>query len=75
MRAGHGDLIAAIVNLGEDFDRTILRNGAPLDRVARDGYSPDKARAYPQPEIHLNPNKLAKYDIVTKVLADSQRIG
>ncbi|MBN9555887.1 MAG: biopolymer transporter ExbD [Alphaproteobacteria bacterium] len=29
----------------------------------------------PQPEIHINPNRLAKYDAVAKVLADAQRLG
>ena len=28
-----------------------------------------------QPEIHLNPNRLAKYDTVAMVLADAQRLG
>ena len=28
-----------------------------------------------QPEIHINPNRLAKYDAVAKVLADAQRLG
>src|SRR4029078_13213838 len=28
-----------------------------------------------QDEIHVNPNRLAKYDAVAKVLADAQRLG
>ncbi len=28
-----------------------------------------------QPEIHLNPDRLAKYDTVAMVLADAQRLG
>ena len=28
-----------------------------------------------QPEVHLRPNKLAKYDVVAKVMASAQRIG
>ncbi len=28
-----------------------------------------------QPEIHLRPNKLAKYDVVAQVLVSSQKIG
>jgi biopolymer transport protein ExbD len=64
-----------VVNLGVDFDGTILWNGAPVDRATLDSYFLDAAQADPQPEIHLNPNKLAKYDIVAKVLADAQRIG
>ncbi len=64
-----------IVNLGVDFDGTILWNGSPVDRATLDAYFLDAALADPQPEIHLNPNKLAKYDIVAKVLADAQRLG
>jgi biopolymer transport protein ExbD len=64
-----------VVNLGVDFDGTILWNGSPVDRATLDSYFLDASQADPQPEIHLNPNKLAKYDIVAKVLADAQRIG
>ena len=28
-----------------------------------------------QPEVHLRPNKLAKYDVVARVMASAQRIG
>jgi biopolymer transport protein ExbD len=28
-----------------------------------------------QPEIHLNPDRLAKYATVAQVLADAQRLG
>jgi biopolymer transport protein ExbD len=64
-----------IVNLGVDFDGTILWNGAPIDRGTLDAYFIDASQKDPQPEIHLNPNKLAKYDVVAKVLADAQRLG
>lgn len=64
-----------VVNLGVDFDGTILWNGTPVDRATLDSYLNNAAQADPQPEIHLNPNKLAKYDVVAKVLADAQRIG
>jgi biopolymer transport protein ExbD len=64
-----------VVNLGVDFDGTILWNGQPVDRTTLDSYLQNAAQSDPQPELHLNPNKLAKYDIVAKVLADAQRIG
>ena len=63
------------VRLTIDFDGTILWNGAPVDRATLDGYFMDASLQDPQPEIHLEPNKLAKYDIVAKVLADAQRLG
>ena len=64
-----------VVNLGVDFDGTILWNGSPVDRPTLDSYLINAADSDPQPEIHLNPNKLAKYDTVAKVLADAQRLG
>ena len=64
-----------VVNLIVDFDGSILWNGTPVDRGTLDSYFQNASQQDPQPEIHLNPNKLAKYDIVAKVLADAQRIG
>jgi biopolymer transport protein ExbD len=64
-----------VVNLVVDFDGSILWNGTPVDRGTLDSYFQNAQQQDPQPEIHLNPNKLAKYDIVAKVLADAQRIG
>ncbi|GAA0577793.1 ExbD/TolR family protein [Rhizomicrobium electricum] len=63
------------VKLTIDFDGTILWNGSPVDRATLNGYFLDASTQDPQPEIHLEPNKLAKYDVVAKVLADAQRLG
>ena len=71
----HSDFQPIIVNLGVDFDGTLLWNGSVVDRETLQSYFADAAQADPQPEIHLNPNKLAKYDAVAKVLADAQRLG
>jgi biopolymer transport protein ExbD len=70
-----GDFKPVVVNLVVDFDGSILWNGAAVDRATLDAYFLDAAQAEPQPEIHLNPNKLAKYDVVAKVLADAQLLG
>ena len=40
-----------------------------------DSYFANEANKNPQDEIHINPNRLAKYDAVAKVLADAQRLG
>ncbi|MBN9590042.1 MAG: biopolymer transporter ExbD [Alphaproteobacteria bacterium 64-11] len=63
------------VELGVDFDGTITWNGVAVDRGTMDAYFLDAAKKDPQPEIHVNPNRLAKYDAVAKVLADAQRLG
>ena len=64
-----------VVTLVVDFDGTILWNGTPVDRATLDHYLQSAASDDPQPEIHLQPNRLAKYDKVAMVLADAQRIG
>jgi len=64
-----------VVDLVVDFDGSIIWDGQQVDRLTLDSYFVNAANTNPQPEIHLNPNKLAKYDIVAKVLADAQRIG
>ncbi|HEX4027460.1 MAG TPA: biopolymer transporter ExbD [Rhizomicrobium sp.] len=63
------------VDLGVDFDGTVTWNGTAVDRGTMDAYFEDAARKNPQPEIHVNANRLAKYDAVAKVLADAQRLG
>jgi biopolymer transport protein ExbD len=65
------------VNLVVDFDGSILWNSAPIDRATLDSYFVSEAQQeLPlQPEIHLNPDKLAKYDTVAMVLSDAQRLG
>ena len=65
------------VNLVVDFDGSILWNGAPISRDTMDSYFVSQAQQeLPlQPEIHLNPDKLAKYETVAMVLADAQRLG
>jgi len=68
-------VIPETVELAVDFDGTVTWNGQTVDRATMDSYFADAARKDPQPEIHLNPNRLAKYDAVAKVLADAQRLG
>lgn len=64
-----------VVTLIVDFDGTILWNGTAVDRKTLDDYLESAQSDDPQPEIHLQPNRLAKYDTVAMVLADAQRIG
>ena len=64
-----------IVELGVDFDGAISWNGTHVSRATLDAYLADAAKQSPQPEIHVNPNRLTNYDVVAKVLADAQRLG
>ena len=67
--------LPVVVTLVVDFDGTILWNGTAVDRATLDQYLESAQSDDPQPEIHLQPNRLAKYDTVAMVLADAQRIG
>jgi biopolymer transport protein ExbD len=63
------------INLDIDFDGTISWNGTPVSVADLDGYLRNAAEKTPQPEIHVNPNRLASYDAVAEVLAHAQRLG
>lgn len=65
-----------VVDLEIDFDGTVFWNGQPVPTTALlDEYFKAAAALDPQPEIHLKPNRLVKYDYVAKVLAAAQRLG
>jgi biopolymer transport protein ExbD len=65
------------VELGVDFDGSVTWNGTPVSRDTMDAYfaAIGKKSADNQDEIHVSPNRLAKYDVISKVLADAQRLG
>jgi biopolymer transport protein ExbD len=65
-----------VIDLDIDFDGTITWNGTLVpDRAALEQRLRAAAQQDPQPEIHLRPNELVKYDTVAMVLAESQRLG
>ncbi|MGH8133926.1 MAG: ExbD/TolR family protein [Steroidobacteraceae bacterium] len=68
------DKIPEVIDLEIDFDGTVVWNGTPVQSLAQlEGYFHTEADKDPQPEIHLRPDRRAKYDIVAKVLAAAQR--
>jgi biopolymer transport protein ExbD len=68
-------VVPETVELVVDFDGTVLWNNVAVDRATMNAYMRDAALKVPQPEIHVSPNRLAKYDAVARVLADAQRLG
>ena len=68
-------VVPETVELVVDFDGTVLWNNMAVDRATMNAYMRDAALKVPQPEIHVSPNRLAKYDAVARVLADAQRLG
>jgi biopolymer transport protein ExbD len=63
-----------VIDLEVDFDGTVVWNGTVVQNVSQlEGYFNEEAKKDPQPEIHLRPDRRAKYDYVAKVLAAAQR--
>jgi biopolymer transport protein ExbD len=65
-----------VVTIEVDFDGTLIWNGRVLpDRQELEARLRAAADAPVQPEIHLRPNKLVKYESVAMVMASAQRLG
>lgn len=63
-----------VIELEIDSDGTIVWNGTSLTGVDQlEGYFRQESKKDPQPEIHLRPERRAKYGVVAKVLASAQR--
>ena len=63
-----------VIDLEIDFDGTVVWNGTPVTGLQQlEGYFHAERDKEPQPEIHLRPDRRAKYEIVAKVLAAAQR--
>lgn len=65
-----------VVRIDIDFDGTVLWNGEALpDRASLEARMREKAAQAVQPDVHLRPNKLVKYEHVASLMAMAQRIG
>jgi biopolymer transport protein ExbD len=63
-----------VIDLDIDFDGTVVWNGNTVPSWSQlEGYFRTEAAKNPQPEIHLRPDRRAKYDFVARVLAAAQR--
>jgi biopolymer transport protein ExbD len=58
-----------------DFDGTVYWNGAPVDRATMERDMTVEAQRGEQPEIHIEPHRLAHYEQVAMVMASAQRLG
>ena len=64
-----------VINLYVDFDGTLTWNGSVVKQKLLDRYFKIEANRPVQAELHLQANRLARYDDVLKVLAAAQRQG
>jgi biopolymer transport protein ExbD len=64
-----------VVKLNVDDKSEIYWNGEKVTLAVLDAKMVEAAAKGEQPEVHLDPDKAAKYDVVASVLAMSQRRG
>ena len=66
-----------VIDINIDFDGTVEWNHSPVSMPALDSYLYQQGQIDPQDqsEIHINVDRLAKYDTVAKVMANAQRRG
>ena len=64
-----------VVLVDIEWDGTVEWNGTVVDRATLDAYLARAAHQTPQPEIHIDADRLARYDAVAQVLADAARLG
>jgi len=65
-----------VVKIDVDPQSVVYWNGvAVASRDELEGKMKAAAAQAVQPEVHLRPNKAAKYDVVAGVMASAQRIG
>jgi len=58
-----------------DFDGSIFWNGTVVDLATLDNELTIESQRAMQPEIHIEPHRLAKYGVVAHVMAAAQRLG
>jgi biopolymer transport protein ExbD len=63
-----------VIDIEIDFDGTISWNQQPVTSMSTlESYFKQESQLEPQAEIHLRPDRRARYDVVANVLASAQR--
>jgi biopolymer transport protein ExbD len=63
-----------VIDIEIDFDGTVVWNGSTVSGLDQlEGYFRQESQKDPQPELHLRPDKRARYGTVAQVLASAQR--
>jgi biopolymer transport protein ExbD len=70
------DIKPEVLRIDIDARSTVLWNGEPVAELAEVERRFEQVAAQTvQPEVHLRPDKLAKYNVVAGVMASAQRCG
>lgn len=64
-----------VIKIDVDFDGTMTWNGEVVSRPQLEAKLSEAAAMNPQPEIHLQPNRLVSYKSVAAVMASAQSRG
>jgi len=64
-----------VVRIHIDYDGSLSWNGSPIGLAELDIQLAAQSRKDPQPEIHIEPYRTAKYGAVAHVMASAQRNG
>jgi biopolymer transport protein ExbD len=63
-----------VIDIEIDFDGAVVWNGTPVPNLPTlEEYFRTESKKDPQAEIHLRPDRRARYEVVAKVLASAQR--
>ena len=63
------------IRIAVDYDGSFRWNGSPVDRAELERLLAIEAHRAVQPEIHIEPHRLAEYKYVAAVMASAQRLG
>ncbi|MBV7257098.1 biopolymer transporter ExbD [Pacificimonas sp. WHA3] len=70
------DIVDPVVNrITVDFLNDIYWNGTPVTPDQLAAFFTQSSRLDPQPEVHVRPDALSRYDVVSEIMASAQRNG
>ena len=67
------EVMPRVIDIGVEYDGLITWNTQPSSLTQIESYFKQEAQLEPQAEIHLHPDRRARYDVVANVLASAQR--
>jgi biopolymer transport protein ExbD len=70
------DVKPQVIKIDIDESSVVYWDGLPLaNRAELEAKITEAANIDPQPEIHVRPNKLAKYNVFAEVMVSAQKLG